>query len=64
VEVSAVLTPALEKLAKRMKVHFFDTSKIVQTSELDSRHFGPEMHRKLGAKVAERVRNIYKMRTN
>jgi len=59
VEVSAILTEALEKLAKRMKVPFLDTSKILKTSELDSRHFGPEMHRILGVKVAEKVLELF-----
>jgi len=59
VEVSAVLTKALEKLAQRLKIPFLDTSKIVHTSELDSRHFGPEMHRKLGRKVAEKVLELF-----
>jgi len=59
VEVSAVLTKAIEKLAKRMKVPFLDASKIVNTSELDSRHFGPEMHRILGLKVAKKVLELF-----
>jgi len=59
VEVSVVLTKALEKLAKRMKVPFLDTSKIIKTSELDSRHFSPEMHRILGFKFAEKVLELF-----
>jgi len=59
VKVSAVLTKALEKLAKRMEVPFLDTSKLIKTSELDSRHFGPEMHRILGLKVAEKVLELF-----
>jgi len=58
-KVSADLPAALEELAKLMKVHFLDTSKIVQTSELDNLHFGSEMHRKLGVKVAEKVRECF-----
>jgi len=59
VEISIALSLALEDLAKKMKVHFLDTSKIVETSELDGRHFGSEMHRKLGIKVAEKVRDLF-----
>jgi len=59
VEVSAALPPALERLAKKEKIHFLDTSEIIQTSELDSVHFGKEMHRKLGMRAAKKVQDLF-----
>jgi len=59
VQVSAALAPALEILAKNEKIHFLDTSKIIQTSELDSVHFGMEMHKKLGDRAAKKVQDLF-----
>jgi len=59
IEVSSVLTLAFENLAKEEKIHFLATSDFIQTSELDSIHFGPEMHRKLGEVAAKKVRELF-----
>jgi len=59
VKVSAALTPAFKKLASEQKIHFLDTSEIIQTSELDPAHFGAEMHKKLGEQAAIKVLDLF-----
>lgn len=58
-EKSEKLATHYEDVAKRHRCQYYDTSKIIFSSDYDGIHLSKSNHKKLGEKVAQLVRNIF-----
>lgn len=57
---SAKLAGYLQTVARSLKCHFFDASKVIVTSEVDGIHLEESEHAKLGQALAPVVRDVLK----
>lgn len=56
---SAVLAGKYKKLAEERGIYFFDESECVEPSPADCIHLEPEEHKRLGMKIAEKIKEIF-----
>ncbi len=57
--LSKTLAARYQDIAAQQRIHFLDTGRFAETSELDAIHIDAEGHKKMGLAIAQKVKMIY-----